>query len=126
MDAAGSRLKRGLAHAFGLRAERTAAWWLRLKGYRILARRFGAPGGELDLVAVRGNVVAFVEVKGRGSLHLAFGAITATKRRRIGRTVRTWLARNPWAGDCVLRGDAIFVAPRRFPRHLRDAFELEI
>lgn len=118
--------RRRIAHAFGLRAERIAAAWLMLKGYRILARRYAVAGGEIDLVALRRDVVAFIEVKARGSLQTAFETISATKRRRIDRAVRHWLARNPWAVGRVLRGDAIFIAPWRRPRHLQNAFELQI
>jgi len=114
------------AHLYGLKAEQVAAWLLRLKGYTILARRFAVSGGEIDLVARRGGVIAFVEVKARADLEVAVIAITATKRRRIARAARVWLARNPWTTGLTLRGDAVFVAPRSLPRHASDAYELEI
>ncbi len=85
------------AHLFGLRAESIAALLLRLKGYHVLARRFAAAGGEIDLVVRRGATIAFVEVKARDDLDAAADAITEAKRRRIGRAARVWLARNPWA-----------------------------
>lgn len=121
-----ARHRHRIAHAFGLRAERIAAAWLLLKGYRILARRYAVAGGEIDLVALRRDVVAFVEVKARGSLESALDTISPTKRRRIERAVRHWLVRNPWAVGRVLRADAIFIAPWRRPRHLENAFELQI
>jgi putative endonuclease len=99
---------------------------LRLKGYSILARRYAVNGGEIDLIARRGKAVAFVEVKGRGEMDAALAAISATKRRRIARAARVWLARNPWASGLVLRGDAVFVAPSRLPRHEPNAYRLEI
>ena len=114
------------AHLFGLRAESAAAVWLFLKGYRILARRFHVVGGEIDMVARRGDVVAFVEVKARPGLDEAASAISEIKRRRISRAARVWLTRNPWAMRATLRGDAIFVAPRRLPRHLPAAYLLDI
>jgi putative endonuclease len=114
------------AHRFGLRAEWIAAFWLSIKGYRLLARRFQVNGGEIDIVAQRGNVVAFVEVKARGELDAAASAISETKRRRISRASRVWLTRNPWAMSATLRGDAIFVAPRRLPRHLPAAYMLDL
>ena len=114
------------AHRFGLRAEAIAALLLRLKGYRILARRFAVAGGELDLVVKRGATIAFVEVKGRDDLDAAALAITEAKRRRIGRAARVWLARNPWAAALNLRGDAVFVAPGRLPRHLAAAYRLDL
>jgi putative endonuclease len=114
------------AFAFGLRAERVAAIWLWLKGYRILARRYAVPGGEIDLVARRGDVVAFVEVKGRHVLEDALWAITARKRDRLHRAARHWLVRNPWAMQHALRGDALFVGRGRLPRHVENAFPLDI
>jgi putative endonuclease len=99
---------------------------LRLKGYSVLARRYAVSGGEIDLIARRGSLIAFVEVKARGDLDAAAAAISATKRRRIARAARVWLARNPWAASLSLRGDAVFVAPRRLPRHAPDAYRLEI
>jgi len=114
------------AHLFGLRAESIAALLLRLKGYQLLDRRFAAAGGEIDLVARRGETIAFVEVKARDDLNAAAEAITTAKRHRIGRAARVWLARNPWAAALNLRGDAVFVAPGRLPRHLASAYRLEI
>ena len=103
-----------------------AALLLRLKGYTILARRFVVSGGEIDLVARRGGVIAFVEVKARADLEVAAIAISATKRRRIARAARVWLTRNPWAAGLTLRCDAVFVARGRLPRHAQDAYRLEI
>ncbi len=126
MTAARPGKARRRAHLFGLRAESIAALLLRLKGYQLLDRRFAAAGGEIDLVARRGATVAFVEVKARDDLEAAAAAITETKRRRIGRAARVWLARNPWAAALNLRGDAVFVAPGRLPRHLAAAYRLDL
>jgi len=97
-----------------------------LKGYRVLSRRFVVAGGEIDIVARRGDTVAFVEVKARDDLDAAASAIAETKRRRISRAARVWLTRNPWAAAATLRGDAVFIAPRRLPRHLRAAYRLDL
>jgi putative endonuclease len=118
--------RRREAHIYGLRAESIAALLLRLKGYTILTRRFVVSGGEIDLVARRGGSIAFVEVKARAELEVAAIAISATKRRRIGRAARVWLMRNPWAAGLTLRGDAVFVARGRLPSHEPDAYRLEI
>jgi putative endonuclease len=64
------------AHLFGLHAEWIAGAFLMLKGYRVLTRRYAVAGGEIDLIARRFEVVAFVEVKGRDDLDRAAGAIT--------------------------------------------------
>jgi putative endonuclease len=119
------RRRRG-AHLFGLKAESIAVLLLRLKGYSVVARRYAVPGGEIDLIARRGGSIAFVEVKARAELDDAAAAISATKRRRIARAARVWLSRNPWAVGLTLRGDAVFVAPRRLPRHAPSAYTLDI
>jgi putative endonuclease len=110
----------------GHRAEWIALLFLVMKGYRPLARRYAASGGEIDLIVVRGDTIAFVEVKARGLMDDALSAITARKRQRFSRTVRTWLTRNAWAQGKTWRADAVFIAPRRWPRHIVSAFELEI
>jgi putative endonuclease len=118
--------RRRTAHLFGLKAESVAAVLLTLKGYSILARRYAANGGEIDLIARRGRAIAFVEVKARPDLDAAAFAISATKRRRIARAARAWLARNPWAVGFTLRGDAVFVARGKLPRHAPAAYRLMI
>ena len=110
----------------GHRAEWIALLFLLAKGYRPLARRYAAAGGEIDLIVRRGDTIAFVEVKARGMMDEALSAITATKRRRFSRAARAWLARHPWAAGKTWRADAVFVAPKRFPQHVAAAFELEM
>jgi putative endonuclease len=114
------------AHLFGLKAESIAVLLLRLKGYSVIARRYAVSGGEIDLIARRGGSIAFVEVKARADLDDAAAAISATKRRHIGRAARVWLSRNPCAVGLTLRGDAVFIAPRRLPRHAASAYTLDI
>jgi putative endonuclease len=108
----------------GRRGEWLAVAFLSLKGYRLLQRRFGGKGGEIDLIMARGNDIVFVEVKARASLDDAASAITADKRRLIEARIRQWLARNPWAMQRNLRADAVFLAPWRLPRHVPRVFEL--
>jgi putative endonuclease len=117
---------RQAARSFGLRAEWAALALLTLKGYRVLARNFTAPGGEIDLIAQRGQTLAFIEVKARPGMDQALVAITEQKRRRIGRAAAVWLRRNRWAASYALRGDAVFIAPGKLPRHLPDAFALDL
>ncbi len=114
------------AYLFGLKAESIAVLWLRLKGYRILARRYLGAGGEIDIVAARGEAIVFVEVKARPSLDEARLSLTPEKTRRMSRAARHWLARNRHRPGAVLRGDAVFLAPRRLPRHAANAIELDI
>ena len=110
----------------GHRAEWIALLFLLAKGYRPLARRYAAAGGEIDLIVRRGGTIAFVEVKARGAMDDALSAITATKRRRFSRAARAWLARHSWSAGKTWRADAVFVAPRRWPQHIVSAFELEM
>jgi putative endonuclease len=117
--------RRRFTYLRGRGAERLALIWLMLKGYRPLARRFAAQGGEIDLIMRRGTTIAFVEVKARGTMEAALEAIGATKKRRFGRAARAWLSRHPWAASLTLRADAVFLAPGHFPRHLPDAFPLD-
>ena len=120
------RSRRRAARGFGLRAEAAALALLLCKGYRILARRYLAAGGEIDLIAARGGTIAFVEVKGRPALDLARIAITEEKRRRISRAAAHWIGRHRGVTGINFRGDAIFVAPWGWPRHVVGAFELDI
>jgi putative endonuclease len=110
----------------GLVAEGVALLLLLAKGYRPLARRYAAAGGEIDLIATRGDTIVFVEVKARATMEEALAAISATKQHRFSRAARAWLARHPWAATRTWRADAVFVAPGRWPRHLKAAFELRI
>jgi putative endonuclease len=118
--------RRRATYLRGRGAERMALALLLLKGYRPLARRYAASGGEIDLIAKRGGTIAFVEVKARSHMDDALAAISARKRQRFSRAARAWAARNPWAANKTLRADAVFIAPGRWPRHVVAAFELEM
>lgn len=115
--------KRRRAHLLGLRAEGIAALWLMLKGYRILERRYRTPRGEIDLIAKRFDTIAIVEVKARDTLDAALEAITPGNRRRIVEAAYLWLGRNGQHRDATLRFDALLIAPKRWPHHMRNAFE---
>jgi putative endonuclease len=121
----GTALRRE-AFRLGLGAEARAAWLLRLKGYRILARRFRVGGGEADIVARRGGSLVFVEVKARPDLDQALVAILPRQQRRIAAAARAWLARHPSQAGMTVRFDAVLVAPGRWPRHLPRAFEIDV
>ena len=120
------RDRRQKARVFGRRAEWMAMLALLLRGYRILARNVLAPGGEIDIVALRGRAIAFVEVKARADLDAARTAITPIKRRRLTHAIGWWLSRNRWAVGYDLRGDAIFVGAGKWPVHLVDAYEINL
>ena len=106
----------------GRDAERAAVWLLRLKGYRILARRYRVAVGEIDIVARRGRTVAFIEVKARATEGLALESGTDRQRRRIARAALWFLQKNPAHGDCDLRFDVVTATPRNWPRHHIDAW----
>ena len=118
--------RRKRAHLWGMRAETVAALYLMAKGYRILERRFTVEQGEVDLIARRGGVIAFVEVKARDDFAAAFAAVTRQKVRRLSTAARIWLARNAWSNGLTYRGDVALVTPRRLPRHLEDAYTLRL
>jgi putative endonuclease len=122
----GPARRRRLTHDAGLRAEQIAELWLRMKLYRILARRYRVDGGEIDIIAQRGDAIVFVEVKARATMDDARTAITPQKLRRFSLAAARWLAANPWAARYTLRGDAVFIAPRRLPHHAVCAFELRL
>lgn len=107
----------------GHRAERFAALALRLKGYRILAVRHRTPLGEIDLIAKRGQLVAFVEVKARPTLIAAVDAVGPTAQRRIAAAADLWLARKKDAAHLSQRFDIVAVLPYRWPVHLPGAWE---
>lgn len=100
----------------GQGAERLCIWLLRLKGYRILARRFRVPSGEIDLIARRGRVLVAVEVKARAGFDAAAAAISPHQRRRIARALEHFLARRPDLAVLDRRFDVMMVVPRRWPR----------
>jgi putative endonuclease len=114
--------RRLVAFGLGLRAETRAAWWLRLKGYRILARRCRFPVGEIDLVARRGRLVAFVEVKARRDADLALEAVGPRTRRRIVAASELWMQGHPELSGHDRRFDVVVVVPRRLPVHHAGAY----
>jgi putative endonuclease len=107
----------------GKRGEGWAAWYLRLKGYRIVGRRVRTPLGEIDIIARRGRVTAFVEVKSRSSLDAAMAAVTPWQARHIRDACLWWIA----GRDIVYcRFDFILVTPYQIPVHVENAFAAEL
>ena len=119
----GKTPERRAAFHRGLSAETRAAALLLAKGYRIVARRWQSPVGEIDIVARRGRVLVFVEVKTRERLDEAAEAVTRRQQRRIAAAANAWLARHPEDGFRDIRFDAVLVVPRRWPRHIPAAFD---
>ncbi|MHC2434280.1 YraN family protein [Bradyrhizobium sp. USDA 4451] len=115
--------ERVAAFRTGISAESRAAALLIAKGYRILARRFRTPYGEIDLVVRRRNLLAFVEVKARASLDEAAYAVTPRQQLRIINAAQAWLMAHPEHAEFDLRFDAVLIAPKSLPRHLLAAFD---
>lgn len=117
--------ERQMAFRLGLSAESRAAAYLVAKGYRIAARRWRCPAGEIDIVARRGRLLIFVEVKARAKLDDAAWSVTGRNQRRVAAAASAWLAAHPEDAMSDMRFDAILVAPRSLPRHIQGAFEAE-
>lgn len=113
------------AWVWGRIGEWLAVWLLRIKGYRIAARNLRTPVGEVDIVARRGRVLAFVEVKARRNMDDALQAILTRQKSRIVRTAEWYLGQTRPAPDTVCRFDAFAVAPWRIPRHIMDAWRAD-
>lgn len=112
------------ARARGRWAEILAALFLRLKGYRILERNWRSPAGEIDLIARRRHMIAFIEVKHRAAMAEAGESILARQRQRITRAAQHYLAARPALTGLDIRFDAILVVPWRRPLHIRDAWRI--
>lgn len=105
----------------GRRAESFGAWFLRLKGWRILDRRVRNARGEVDIIARRGRVVAFVEVKWRNRADDLDMAVDSWRLRRVAAAADA-LAHRYARNDDITRIDLLLLAPRRFPRHITNAW----
>ena len=117
------RPERVAAFKLGISAESRAALLLIAKGYRIAARRWRTPVGEIDIVARRRGVLVFVEVKAREKLADAAESIGRRQQQRIIAAAEFWLAGHPDDAMSNMRFDVVLVAPRRLPVHLAAAFD---
>ncbi|MEO6387173.1 MAG: YraN family protein [Croceibacterium sp.] len=115
-------MTRAVAESRGRRGETLAAWWLRLRGWRIVGRRVKTPRGEIDLVARRGGTVAFVEVKWRKGAEDLASAIDAYRLRRVAAAAEAVAHRYARAGETV-RIDVLLLAPGHWPRHIVNAWQ---
>jgi len=115
--------ERVAAFRFGLSAESRAAMFLVAKGYRIVARRWKTPVGEIDVVARRRHTLVFVEVKAREHAGDAAEAVTERGKRRILAAAELWLAHNPADAQRDIRFDVMLVTPGKIPQHIVNAFD---
>ena len=106
----------------GRLAEAIALWFLRCKGYRILARDLRLEVGEIDILARRGRVLAAVEVKRRDERAAAAEAVLDRQRRRIARALAAYAARHPALAELDWRFDVVLLARGRLPLHIPDAW----
>jgi putative endonuclease len=114
--------KREDAERRGRFAETIAVWYLRCKGYRLLARRFKAPQGEVDLIMRKGDTTAFIEVKARKTVDEAIISVTPRQSRRIASACATWMSRDPKAAGNFCRFDIVAVPASLWPKHIENAF----
>ena len=117
--------RRRRAERSGRRAETLAAWYLRLKFYRVLDRRYRTPVGEIDLVARKGATIVFVEVKQRRDEGTGLDAVSPAARRRIARAADHWIAAHPAAAGLGWRFDVVVAIPGRGLRHVRAVFDTD-
>jgi putative endonuclease len=115
-------MNRQEAERRGRGAETLACWYLRLKGWKILARRARVRGGEVDIVARRGRTLAFVEVKARATEKAAAFALDEWRLRRVVVAAERLAPRYMRDGDDV-RIDALFIVPGRWPNHLANVWQ---
>jgi putative endonuclease len=116
------REARVMAYRRGLFAETLAAFLLRLKGHRIVAQRYRTPVGEIDLVALKGRRLAFIEVKRRKTRDDAAWTIPTRQKRRIVRAAQYWLAGHPAYAGHDIAFDVVLAAPWTWPRYIENAF----
>ena len=117
--------RRQRAQRRGRVAEWLCLWHLRLRGWRILARGWHCPSGEIDILARRRGVLAVIEVKSRGEIDAAASALAPRQRRRIARAAEAFLLSRPDLAPLDLRFDLMLVAPLRLPRHWPSAWRAD-
>ena len=113
--------QRRAAETAGRRGERIAGWWLRLKGWPILDRRVRTPACEVDLLALRCNLVTFVEVNTRATAAELDFAIDERRLARVAAAAELLMPRYAGPGDDI-RVDVILLAPGSRPRHIENAW----
>ncbi len=114
--------RRRRAQRSGMRAEALAAWYLRLRGYRIEAQNLRTPAGEIDIAARRGDTLAIVEVKRRPAADDPGAAVAPAQRRRLVAAAGWLLSTRPGLATLTVRFDIVLVAPGRLPLHVANAW----
>lgn len=122
MSDSGKSVSRQKALRRGHLSEYLAALYLLMKGYRIAAFRYRTKLGEIDIIARKGDLAVFVEVKARRDERGAVDAVSYTAQKRIRDASDLWLARQPDNHRLSQRYDIVAVLPGRLPRHFPNAF----
>lgn len=122
-DRAAAKVRRRRKERAGRVAEFVAAVFLMAKGYRIVRHREQTPMGELDLIAVRGRRLAFVEVKYRDQPADPGATVARRQSNRIARAAEMWAWKHPAYRDYHFGLDIITISPWRLPRHLIDGLQ---
>jgi putative endonuclease len=115
-------VKRQAAERRGHKAETVALWFLRFKGYRLLARRYKSHHGEIDLIMRRGKTTAFIEVKARPSHDDAIISVTNYQSKRISSAAALWMTKDDFAAKGFCRFDIVAVNAYLWPKHIENAF----
>jgi len=118
------RQARVKAYRRGVFAETVTALMLRLRGYAIVAQRYKTPVGEIDLVALKGRRLAFIEVKRRKTIADAAWTVPSRQRRRIVRAAQYWLSAHPDFAGHDMAFDVVLTAPWAWPRYIENAFSV--
>lgn len=114
------------AEKHGHRAETIALWYLRLKGYRLLARRFKTQVGEIDLILRKGDTTVFVEVKARATVDDGVYAVSPHAARRIASAANLYVMQDARAARGFQRFDIVAVPSYLWPTHIENAFDGKI
>lgn len=115
-------LRKKTSYQFGLCAEAFAAFFLRLKGFEIIAKRYRNYSGEIDIIAVRHKTIIFVEVKARKNPENILETIVPRQQRRIIRAAELFLSQHPHFSSYIVRFDAILICPFKWPIHIQDGW----
>ncbi len=103
-------------------AEYVALWYLRCKGYRLLAHRYKSPMGEVDLIMRKGDTTVFIEVKARKTVDDAVISVTGWQSKRIASASASWMVRDQRAAQGYCRFDIVAVPSYLWPTHIENAF----
>jgi putative endonuclease len=117
------RRTRQAAHIHGHRAETIAVWYMRLKGYRLIANRFKSAVGEIDLIMRKGKTLVFIEVKARSKVDDSMWAVTPQQSSRIASAASLFVCRHDLSGVEFQRFDIVAVPSYLWPTHIKNAFD---